>query len=398
VKNAGPKSRLARAVRFFIRAQMFWQRLKQFGIIFGAWTTLALFAGSQWYLATRHSDQPVGLRFALLTNLVEHWTYAVLTPLALWVSARFPFVRRHWLRASAAHLLGLGAFLMMFVSIRVVLNPIIYATKPTSSLWVVFQGLILTYDYTVVWMYGGIVAASQIWNYYRKYRDRELRASRLEAQLAQAQLKILKMQLDPHFLFNTLHSISSLMHDDVETADSMLTRLGDLLRMSLENVNQPEVTLKREMEFLEGYIEIQQQRFRDRLRVSISIDPRSLDALVPNMILQPLVENAFKHGIAAHTSSGRVEIRSEVRNGTLRLEVRDDGPGTSSRTTDFPAAGVGFENTRARLRQLYGDSHSFRFQRIPDGGAMVTLEIPFRLIGDESFEEVGNAPSGHHRG
>src|SRR5262249_32977164 len=154
-----------------------------------------------------------------------------------------------------------------------------------------------------------------------------LKASQLEARLAQAQLQALKSQLHPHFFFNTLHAISSLMRKDIEAADRMLTRLSDLLRLTLENVGAQETTLRQELDFLEGYLEIEQTRCRDRLQVKIEIEPETLDARVPNLILQPLVENAVRHGVAPRAAPGRIEISARRVGGKLEMQVRDNGAG-----------------------------------------------------------------------
>lgn len=376
------------------------RRARQLGVIVAVWTTLAICDASQWYLGALHSGHPVAGAYVLRFAFTVHWIFAALTPFVLWVSTRFPFRRRGWPTTAAVHALAFTLFLLIFVSLRMILVPIYDPAtgKLSHGFRALFPTLLLNNAYDAFWMYGVIVAVSELWRYYRKYRERELRASKLEAQLAQAQLKMLKMQLEPHFLFNTLHLISSLMHEDVEAADNMVARLSDLLRMSLENVNEQEVTLKREMEFLEGYLEIQQTRFRDRLKVRLSIDPRSLDALVPNMILQPLVENAVRHGIASRSGPGRVEIRSELQNGTLHLEVRDDGPGLEESRSDTPPPGLGLTNTRARLQQLYGESHRFSLRKPDQGGALATLDIPLRLKSDRAGEESFGADPNHHRG
>ena len=171
--------------------------------------------------------------------------------------------------------------------------------------------LLIHNAHDALWFYGTTVAVSELLRYQRKYRERETRAAKLESQLAHAQLTALKMQLDPHFLFNTLHAISSLMHEDPTAAEKTVNRLSDLLRLSLENGDGQEVTLRREMEFLEGYLDIQKTRLRDRLNVRLHLDPGTLEALVPNMILQPLVENAVKYGIASRNTPGNLEIRAE---------------------------------------------------------------------------------------
>jgi len=209
--------------------------------------------------------------------------------------------------------------------------------------------------------------------YYRQFRLRELKASQLEAQLAVAQLEVLKMQLQPHFLFNTLHAISALMYRDVGSADRMVTRLSDFLRLTLDSAGVQEVTLKREMEYLDKYLEIEQVRFGDRLEVRRAIDPATLDLLVPNLVLQPLVENAVRHGIAPRASGGRIEVTSRVHEGTLTIEVLDDGPGAGA-----IREGVGLSNTRARLEQLYGADARLEIGNAPAGGFSARLTLPAR--------------------
>jgi two-component system, LytTR family, sensor kinase len=186
------------------------------------------------------------------------------------------------------------------------------------------------------------------------------------------------MQLHPHFLFNTLHSISALVHKDPEAADRMIARLGDFLRLTLENSGAQEVSLQKELEFLKCYLEIERVRFRDRLTTRLDIDPQSLDTPVPNLILQPIVENALRHGVAPRSSPGRIEISAKRDNGSLRIQVRDNGPGLPaiSATNGRFREGLGLANTRARLAQLYGGSHRLELANAPEGGLVVTLEIP----------------------
>ena len=217
-----------------------------------------------------------------------------------------------------------------------------------------------------------------LWNsahYYRKFQEQALAASRLEKSLSQARLDALQMQLQPHFLFNTLHAISTLMQRDVRAANRLIVRLSDLLRLTLENAGEQVVSLQRELELLEQYLEIQRTRFQDRLTVRMDIDPETLDARVPCLILQPLVENAVRHGIAPLSRPGRIEIRAHRQNGTLRLEVCDDGVGL--KTGEGPLQGIGLGNTRARLAQLYGSSQTLTMNNAPSGGLVVSVELPF---------------------
>jgi LytS/YehU family sensor histidine kinase len=214
-------------------------------------------------------------------------------------------------------------------------------------------------------VYWFILLLSHAFNYYHSFRKNALKASQLHTQLVQSQLEALKMQVHPHFLFNTLHSISALLSRDTEAARKMITRLGDFLRLTLENSGSMEVTLQ------------QRIRFQDRLTTEIKVDPDVLDVRVPNLILQPIVENAMRHAIG-NSASGRVEVTAAPRNGVVRIEVKDNGPGIQDQR--LPEArngrGLGLANTRARLAGLYGDAATFELTNDPAGGLVVTLEIP----------------------
>ncbi len=210
------------------------------------------------------------------------------------------------------------------------------------------------------------------WDYYNKYRTNELRASKLEAKLALAELDALKMQLHPHFLFNTLHSISTLMQRDVEAADRMLSRLSDLLRISLDNVGKNKITLREELDFLNKYLDIQAIRFKGRLNINMRINDTALDLKVPNLILQPLVENSIKHGVEHMNDESEILISAGIENGNLNITVKDSGPGIDGNYTE----GVGLKNTKARLEQLYGVNFIFSISNADSKGVLVNLKIP----------------------
>jgi len=232
--------------------------------------------------------------------------------------------------------------------------------------------------------YWAIVGLSHALGYRREAQARALNASQLETRLVEAQLQSLQRQLQPHFLFNTLNTISALMHRDVEAADMMIARLSDLLRISLQMVGVQEISLKEELDFLSKYLEIEQTRFRDRLTVVFDVQPEALDALVPNLILQPLVENAIKHGIGPRPSPGTITIKARLA-GSERLEliVQDNGVGMSAaRLSDFNR-GVGLSNTRARLEHLYGPLHRFEFRQPPEGGLQVLIAVPLEAVAEE---------------
>lgn len=214
----------------------------------------------------------------------------------------------------------------------------------------------------------------------------QLRTIQLEAQLSQAQLHALKMQLHPHFLFNTLHSISALLNRNPQSSRKMITRLGDFLRLTLENSGAQEVTLQKEMEFLTCYLEIERVRFQDRLVTTMDLEEGTLDAMVPNLILQPIVENAIRHAIAPRSTPGLIEIEAKEQGTKLRIQVRDNGPGISEHPTSESVftKGLGLTNTGTRLRQLYGTAHLLDLSNSPKGGLVVTLEIPFHCDGEST--------------
>lgn len=353
------------------------RRRIKFGLIFAGWTLFGLFFTSQEYLRMAYAGRPLDLRRTLAAWMGSAYVWAVLTPLVFYLARRFPLESGRLKRNIPIHLAASVVVALIELLVFVLVAPYIglpplrnsFSEFLTTAIVIDFHFNLLTY-----WAILGICV---VIDYYQRYRERELKAYQLEARLAQAQLQVLKMQLHPHFLFNTLHAISTLMHRDVEAADRMIARLSDLLRISLETVGVQEVPLKQELEFLGKYLEIQQTRFRDRLGVDINVAPETLDARVPNLILQPLVENAIRHGIIPRVAPGRIEIHAWRDNGTLQLEVRDNGRGLDAESQETLKEGLGLSNTRARLSQLYGAEHRFSLRNNPAGGLVVSLAIPF---------------------
>ena len=259
-----------------------------------------------------------------------------------------------------------------------------------------FQRLLSNRIHFNLAVYALIVCAWHAWAYYRKYREREAQAAELAGRLAQAQLQALRMQLNPHFLFNTLHAVSALMLKDVVAANRMITRLGELLRLTLDTTDQQEVPLKQELEFLGRYLEIEKIRFDDRLAVRMEIEPATLDALVPNLLLQPLVENAIRYAIEPNTGAGKVEISAVRNNGQVVLQVSDNGNGDKSQSarylndTSFKREGIGLSNTRRRLQQLYGERQSLQLKHCDAGGLLVSIVIPFRAQAEQQTIPAAN--------
>jgi LytS/YehU family sensor histidine kinase len=254
------------------------------------------------------------------------------------------------------------------------------------SWWTEFKRSALrNFDWEMM-TYWAIAGLSHAVLYYRESRDRELRTSQLETKLIEAQMAALRQQLQPHFLFNTLHAISALMHRDVEAADRTLMRLSDLLRMTLETVGHQEIALKAELEFLAKYLEIEQTRFADRLVVRFDIEPETLDTRVPTFLLQPLVENAIKHGIAKKAGPGHIDIQARREHDKLRIEVRDDGVGLSETALTALQKGIGVSTTRARLQHQFGADYRFEFHRLEQGLAVV-VAVPWRTQGAAAYED-----------
>lgn len=346
---------------------------RQFSIIFAIWTVSGLLLVSQYYNMDWGSHPPTW-RQVLISSFLLRWVFALLTPAVLWFASRFPFERGRWWKSAGWHVLGALGFLIAGVTIRLILYPVtdMVTGEKVSLSWHLYHLFIVEHACYCFMVYGTIVAVSQLWDSYRMYRERELRAARLEAELAQAELKVLKMQMDPHFLFATLRSVSTLIHQDVEAADDLVASLSELLRISLDAPDEQEVTLQRELDYLKAYLEVQQIRSRNRLAVRMTVDPNSLDALVPNMILPALVENSIRRGIEEVERTVQVEIHSEVQARKLRIEIQDDLPPGGEGEEALGDSDLGLTNAQARLRHLYGTS----FHLAQNSRSRLTLEIP----------------------
>jgi signal transduction histidine kinase len=338
------------------------------------------------YAERRISPFPFWPTLAL--GVSDWYLWAAWTPAIIWLSHRYPFHQEKWLRSLFAHLACNLVFSFFVFSVTIPIYLWVYpaARSPNFSFWLWVQGRANIYMVLYFWIYWAILGAILSVQYYHQFRDRELKASRLQTQLAEAQLQVLRMQLHPHFLFNTLNAISALLHKDIDKADMMIARLGELLRATLENAGIQEVPLRQELGFIQAYLEIEKARLGDRLQVRMDIDPDAMDVEVPNFLLQPLVENAVRHGIAPLARVGRIDICVRLENGALRLEIQDNGPGLSPEQQAHEKAsgkiagtlrrGVGIANTRARLQQLYGQHHRFVMENGPTQGLTVTLLIP----------------------
>jgi two-component system LytT family sensor kinase len=362
-------------------------------VSFGAWGFISIAYSATIYELYRTTGSPMSFADVLALQCSQVLAYALLSPFAFAFANRYPVQRSNWVRRCLLLLAGGSVFAVAHVALRgmtpyAVWDPRVkrwvsaiwdYQGHRFHIQWPMYERLFLSNVVDdVVTTYFAIVLIAHVASYYRNLRERELRTSQLQAQLEKSRLQALKSQLQPHFLFNTLNSISALMLTDVQAADRMIVRLGDLLRITLESAGTQMTTLSRELEFVNCYVEIEKVRFQERLTVIVDVAPDTLDASVPHLLLQPLVDNAIKHGIARMTAGGEIRISSSHNNGDLHLEVRDNGPGLreSGRSA---SGGMGLRITRERLETIYGLNQSVQLASLPEGGMLARVSIPLRM-------------------
>ncbi len=329
------------------------------------WTTLGLLSAAQnaaWRIFT---GRPVHWLTIVPTSLADWLTCGMFTPAFYWMVRRFPIRGERWWARLPVHLAASLVFVLLKISIFTPLFNVLNPGEPRTLSMVLFGGFYA--DLLAYWASIGVIHAIE---YYRESRERELEATRLA-------LENLRAQLQPHFLFNTLQSISTLIHRDQVAADRMLTDLSDLLRLSLRSSGSQEVPLREELAFLDRYLDIMRVRFGDRLVIAVEAEPDVREALVPSLVLQPIVENAITHGMADRPDIGHVAVRARRDGGSLELEVSDDGPGPGSRA---PTNGIGLTNTRERIARLYGQSG--KVETVVNGGFTLRLIIPFKQTAD----------------
>lgn len=341
------------------------------------WTLYAILFGTYSHIKQGYELTLAEWWISLYPWLIGGSAWAILTLLVIPFCDRFAIGGRNSIVSILVHL-AVGAIFPVagYALFAFLISPVLlYQTGQWYFSDLFHQRLTADYPFGVL-KYWLIVGLAHGLDYYRRFKDRENRASQLQAQLAQAQLDTLRMQLNPHFLFNTLNSISVLMRKDIDTAELMLLQLSSFLRLTLAQDSAHEISLAQELEYLKNYLEIELIRYQDRLTIYLDIDEEAQDALVPHLIFQPLVENAIRHGVANREEDGRIEIRAKRNNGAVTLEVRDNGPGIQGLPETF-VEGIGLSNTRARLDQLYGSSSHFELRNVETGGVIVTATIPF---------------------
>lgn len=344
-------------------------------LYFGAWTVLALLAASQTMIMYAYAGNGVVNRTAVLKVTLPLWLiWSVLALLVVWASRRWPIAPGVWKRRVALHVALNLVFAVLVIALYRQARALLGLPSQRPFGFELITGL-----QTQVLTYWIVVGLDHVVAYYRRARDREVKAAELSAELSAARLDALRMQLHPHFLFNTMHAISSAIREDPEGAENMLAELAELLRTTVDSAATHEVPLRQEMDFIQRYVAIQRVRFGDRLQVVVDVDRAAHEALVPTLILQPLVENAIEHGIATRRRGGRLEIRAATREGNLELSVTDDGAGLTDAPLHADTARVGLRNTRARLAHLYGERGRLDLRNRVDGGVIATVVLPYRF-------------------
>jgi signal transduction histidine kinase len=356
-------------------------------VAFACWTTLGLIESVNGYVGNIVRGTPRPFAAALMANMPWWYTWFLLTPAVIWIVQRAPLDSRHWKRGLAVH--AVAGFVISLVHLGIE-GTIFFALKPSGmpgpqTAWAQIELFFANYLMTDLLTYWAVVGSYSAFVYRQRLRVSALRAAQLEAQsaqlalgLAEARMHALRMELNPHFLFNTLNAISGLVRkQEGAAAVEMIARLGTLLRTTLDQELSPVVQVREELALLQQYVEIERVRFGDRLDVRVHVPPDANDALIPTLLLQPLVENAIKHGVAARTGDAHIDIDIERIDDRLRITVQDAGTGISRDGVDQVQERIGLGNTRARLRALYGDNATLDLRNGTAGGACAVLSMPY---------------------
>jgi two-component sensor histidine kinase len=347
------------------------------------WTALGVFSSLELHIESSFSPRKDTWLHSLFLEITFTTICAALTPAVLWLARRFRIDEKPYWRNASVHVIAGILFTIISKSIW---TPAVYMLDGRPLTWMkFFWSIIYSFDYCVV-LYWMVVLASYLVDYYRRYHQGLLDASRLNTELAQAQLRWLKSRLHPHFLFNALNTISALVREDPSAAEKMIARLSDLLRLSLRESGVQEVTLGQELDYLNLYLDIERARFAERLAIEFNIEEGTEDALVPSLVLQPLVENAIRHGIAPRLRSGRISIAASRHGSRLCVRISDDGVGLKNSPDTPVTEGVGLSTVRGRLERLYGRSQSLILRSAPAGGVEVVVSLPFTRIETQAPE------------
>ncbi len=351
-----------------------WPRWQKWTLYIVLWSIPALTALSYYHLNLIVTAQPVAWLYGIVSTLPWWYVWAIFTPVIIWLAKRFPVSRDSWKTVIPSVYVPA---MLGFLAVHALVNLLIFRVAGLHDVmnWELYEVHFTSRMHVNALAFWTVLGFYNAFDYYVKYQQQEQQSFQLELQLAQANLRALKMQLNPHFLFNTLHSVAALVRkNENSTAVKMLGRLGDFLRLALENQGIQQIPLKEELDFLERYLEIEKIRFQERLVVTTEVDPETENLFVPNLILQPLVENAIHHGIAPHSEAGQIIIRAKIKDNQLVLEVQDDGPGIEN--INSARKGVGLSNSIERLQQLYGRDQEIALVNADKGGLIVRITMP----------------------
>jgi two-component system LytT family sensor kinase len=367
-------------------------------LLFAIWTAYGLYSAWQSHYWYSLSKSPMTWADSLRHEMTYTWFWGACSPVILWLSNRFRIERDR----RARHLLVHVAAMIVFIALTKTLFELFVAGHDSVFIeftWPkFFRSIVITSD-TGAMLYWMIVLVEHLFVYYKRYRDELLNAGRLQTALARAQLQALKIQLHPHFLFNTLHTISALVHEDPDRAERTIARLSELLRLFLATSAIHEVSLGEELRILDLYLEIERTRFEDRLSVHCDVPSELRGAMVPNLVLQPLVENAIRHGVGRKSGDGWISIAAEKYGDTLVLRVTDNGEGLHHDPARRPESGKGLAITRGRLESLYGSHQSLMLRNLQTGGAEARVTMPFKTyIEDPGAQETGQGENAELQG
>ena len=362
----------------------------ELALILGFWTLIAVLTSANTLIEPRAPNpwQPVIPLAQVVLAFANSYLWALLTPPIFRLASHYTLERSTWSTRVLFVVIGLALAISVDMATSYLRSQLFYAPAPLSPELVAIARLRRLWFMNEFIVFVAVLAAGFARNYFLRYRVRreeainlKAQAAQLQAQLADARLAALRTQLNPHFLFNTLHAVSALVERDPRGVRRMVARLSELLRTTLDEADEPEVPLHRELTFVERYLDVMQIRFQGRLQVRVQVEPEVRYALVPNLILQPLVENAVKHGVSKLTGVGRIEIGARLEGERIALSVRDNGP-TLATGTVHPTDGVGLRNTRARLKQLYGSAQSLTLRAIEGGGLAAEVSLPYHTSAD----------------
>lgn len=373
---------------------------KLWAVSFGLWTAYSLlYSGSMslWLRSAGHPEPYWGKQ--MFIPLLNHWINALLTPIVLVFALRHPVRRNGWYWALPGHFAAMLVFTATHMAIRVSLYPVRdqFTGEVVSASWQLFRNM---FFYGVredgLGAYLLIVVLAQAMYLQYQAREREIQTEQLRTRLAEARLVALKLQLKPHFLFNTLNAVSELVHVDPKRAEEIVVRLSDLLRFTLKSFDRNLITLAEELELLKTYLSIEEVRFAGRLSCTFEIGKEALDAQVPCMLLQPIVENGIRHGIGRRSGSGKISVHARVVDQVLEIRVQDDGPGLPEDFSRTEMQGIGIGNTRERLQQLFQGSAEMKIENRTTGGVVVTIRLPQvgREEGTHNHEHFESSDSG----